>query len=728
MAKESSLERIVRTILHEYFPYERLRPGQEKIMEAVVSSVLQRRPLLINAETGVGKTVAVLTPLYYFAEERGFRIFYTTRTLSQSTQALLEFERISRKSRSKLSAMSFQGRLGLCPMVFLDKRFEENVDYDEFRAICEKLRDFTRKEEFRRIKEYEFVSKMFRSLEDLRLAERALYSTCPYYFGYLTTENNLNAIKPILSKVLYPDVVFEECLSRVICPYEVLKDFAKSATMIVLPYIYIFNPRIRQVFLRGVLEVFERDLEGFILVVDEAHNLPDYLRDLLSSRISLVTIKRAMKEVKDLIEVSKELSKYSKIEIMLDKDIHYLSLRHILKSLENTLIDCAEEYLHEESVEISLYTLLEKFYYYLFKDTLFKEDTMATSDDTLMCYTIEIIAYNLAEIGNIIREHLLKAGFRPRSYIGRIGDFLTGAFILKDDFATHFFLERIKNNIALRISNFNTQTLSEIIKTFYTSIHMSGTLKPFDSYKVDIGLENTIEIDIPVEFIRRNRLVFYYSKVTTKYDTFLKDPERIITSIKRALMSLIENVSANTIVLFPSYEWLDRIMDEDFLLFLEKTRYGRYFIESKDKSIRQIQKDIETFKKLKDLGCVFFGVFGGRLSEGVDFPHEELRILVLVGLPYPKPDALQKALYRYYEARYGSESAWYHAFEVPMIRKVLQAIGRLVRDEYDYGIAIILDSRAKRLKALIQPLLEKNTLTDLDEWLIRLKMKALRGL
>ena len=719
MTDMKSPEVLIRKIIQDYFPYANIRDGQDRIMSAVIDSVSQRRPLLINAETGVGKTVAVLTPLYYLAEREGHRILYTTRTLSQSTQALIEFERISKKCKGNLKAVSLQGRLGLCPMIFLDKRFEEGVKYDEFREICERLRESTRNDKFRRLDEYSFISERYRSLDDLKIAKRAVYTTCPFYFGYLTKKSSM--INSFLTKrVLYPDIVFEKCLSSTICPYEVLKDASKEATMIVLPYIYIFNPRVRQAFIRGILDLYEKDLEEFVLVVDEAHNLPDYLRDLLSSKISTVTIKRAQNELKNVIIGHKDLQKYAQLEILLENNVYYLSLSYVLKSLENALIDSLEESPEEDSVEISLNSFLRSFFYHLTKDSFSEHNRGTLSDDSLMYDVITYIAYTLSEIGNIIREYLLKIGMRPRSYIGRIGDFLIESLALERDPATHFFLEKHNNIISLRMNNFNIQILSEILKNFHTSIHMSGTLKPFDSYAINLGIENAIELDVPADFIRRNRIVFYYPKVTTKYENFIRNSEEIIERLKRSLMSILSNLNANTIVLFPSYEWMTRVLDEEFLTFLDKNLYGKYFIESKDTPVRQIQKNLAAFKSLKDVGAVFFGVFGGRISEGVDFPHEELRSLVIVGLPYPKPDAPQKALYNYYKARYGEENAWHLAFEVPMIRKVLQAIGRLVRDEKDYGIAIILDSRAKRLRKYIQPLLEKTTLTDINEWLMRL--------
>ena len=41
---------------------------------------------------------------------------------------------------------------------------------------------------------------------------------------------------------------------------------------------------------------------------------------------------------------------------------------------------------------------------------------------------------------------------------------------------------------------------------------------------------------------------------------------------------------------------------------------------------------------------------------------------------------------------------WEYTVEAPTARKLLQSIGRLIRDEGDRGVAVILDWRAKRFK------------------------------
>jgi len=109
---------------------------------------------------------------------------------------------------------------------------------------------------------------------------------------------------------------------------------------------------------------------------------------------------------------------------------------------------------------------------------------------------------------------------------------------------------------------------------------------------------------------------------------------------------------------------------------------------------------------------------GGRISEGMDFPAEELEIAVIVGIPYPKPTARQRGLQRYYDLKF--RKGWEYTVEAPTARKLLQSIGRLIRDENDKGVAVILDRRATRFKKYIGDLEEsKNLVEDIKRFMCK---------
>jgi DNA excision repair protein ERCC-2 len=109
-------------------------------------------------------------------------------------------------------------------------------------------------------------------------------------------------------------------------------------------------------------------------------------------------------------------------------------------------------------------------------------------------------------------------------------------------------------------------------------------------------------------------------------------------------------------------------------------------------------------------GAALFSVIGGRISEGMDFPAEQLEIAVIVGIPYPKPSARQRGLQRYYDVKF--RKGWEYTVEAPTSRKLLQSIGRLIRNENDRGVAVILDRRATRFKRYMKDLIESKNLVE----------------
>jgi len=78
-----------RAFYRSKFPYERIRPQQVKMMEKIFHSIKNRRNLIVEAPTGVGKTLSYLLPTIYFAE-RGKRTIILTETIDQQERILEE--------------------------------------------------------------------------------------------------------------------------------------------------------------------------------------------------------------------------------------------------------------------------------------------------------------------------------------------------------------------------------------------------------------------------------------------------------------------------------------------------------------------------------------------------------------------------------------------------------------------------------------------------------------
>ena len=87
------------------------------------------------------------------------------------------------------------------------------------------------------------------------------------------------------------------------------------------------------------------------------------------------------------------------------------------------------------------------------------------------------------------------------------------------------------------------------------------------------------------------------------------------------------------------------------------------------------------------------GVFGARLSEGVDYHSGALDAVVCIGIPNSPPSVLSKALKSYAEERFGRNLAWRYTVSQPAINSILQAMGRPIRSVADRALVLLLDRR-----------------------------------
>jgi Rad3-related DNA helicase len=211
------------------FPYAQLRPGQERIVAAVDTALSNRDHLLLEAPTGIGKTVAALYPALRYALAHGKRVFVlTAKTLQQDMAmkvlALLNGDEAFRSLRLRAKAkMCANGEV-----------------------ICHE--------------EY-----------------------CPYardYYGKLKTAGTvprLMAEHPTLE----PDEVYHRARADEVCPFEVSLDLAHQVQVVVCDYNYAFDPYV-------ALSEFgaDGDLGDTILVIDEIHNLVERGRGYYSPALS----------------------------------------------------------------------------------------------------------------------------------------------------------------------------------------------------------------------------------------------------------------------------------------------------------------------------------------------------------------------------------------------------------------------------------------------------------
>jgi DNA excision repair protein ERCC-2 len=285
--------------------------------------------------------------------------------------------------------------------------------------------------------------------------------------------------------------------------------------------------------------------------------------------------------------------------------------------------------------------------------------------------------------GEFVRDMKLKQNKLPRSYIRSLGEFLS--MWMGADGEYYIRVVNGGDNPSLELHCLDPSIAAAPLLDTFASIHMSGTIGNLRDYRTIIGLpEDTVLLQVPSDFPEENRKIVYVSDLTTKHDVISRDAG-MIASLCERIVEICNAVRRNTIVFFPSHALLSSALSLNLTSRIE----GEVLIEQKEMSQQELMLQIEKFKRSR--GAVFLSVMGGRISEGMDFPDESLEMVIIAGIPYPRPTAKQRALINYYDILY--RKGWDYAVRDPAIRRLLQASGRMIRSDRDRGIAIVLDKR-----------------------------------
>jgi DNA excision repair protein ERCC-2 len=222
------------------FPYPVLRRGQGEIVAAVETALAGSDHLLLEAPTGIGKTVAALYPALRYALSHGKRVFVLTAKTLQQDMAMKVLALLN--GDAAFHALRLRAKAKMCAN-------GEVICHEEY---CAFARDYYGK---------------------LKLA-----ATVP----------RLLADHPNLE----PDDVFHRAHADEVCPFEVSLDLAHQVQVVVCDYNYAFDPYV------GLSDFgAEADLSDTILVIDEVHNLVERGRGYYSPALSAAAAREAAETV-----------------------------------------------------------------------------------------------------------------------------------------------------------------------------------------------------------------------------------------------------------------------------------------------------------------------------------------------------------------------------------------------------------------------------------------------
>jgi len=582
----------------KYFPFPTARPGQKNFMKDISSALREEKNLVAYAPTGIGKTVATLTSMVSWCKAKEKKLLFLTSKHSQHHIAVETLSMIKKKM-SQLSVIDIIAKEKMCSI----KRTKG------MKLLCQ-------------------------------ADER--YDNCP-----LKGSNNHSLMEHFLSNILHVEELVKLAGEADICPYRAAVDAAMYADVIVCDYNYVFSEIAEVMIPRLGIE-----MEDMVLIIDEAHNLPDRIRENQSLKLTPKMIEKASKQCR---REDEQLG-------------YYISdVGQVLTDLDEALSDRID---NEGTVEITRKDLVGRLDY-LFASTLSGDNR----------YTTGIFIKELAAISDkfdiISKKNHIK-------------------FVLA--FMEAWMTEE-KGNLKL-YSNGSRSMLEiypmdtagycrSIFRNLSLSVLMSGTLFPGAMYAEILGMDltRTVIKHYPSPFPRENRLIVGLNIVTTLYN---KRNTHMFQAIANQIQEISRYTPGNIAVFFPSYQLLGEISAH-----LERCYVSKPTLVE-DRKMSKMQKR-EIFNELKVLkkegGSIMLAVQGGSLSEGVDYRNNLLDGICIVGLPLSPPTTKIIGLIKYYKGKFGKSKGYYYSYVYPAINKVLQASGRAIRSYSDRAFIVLMDHR-----------------------------------
>lgn len=467
------------------------------------------------------------------------------------------------------------------------------------------------------------------------IARDAMCVDHPYHPSTGGRSRVISVAKALLTQVLHVQEVIDLARRFNVCPYETSMEAARRADVLVCDYNYLFSHQ------RGhILRSLGVGLEEIVVVVDEAHNLPSRSRESLSTRMSA--------EGLELMAMKLGSGKAAR---------YMASMAHILKR-ESRVIG-GESKVPDD-----------------FLDRLLSR-----------CLPSPGIRYPSKKLASTLERSELDLPPVQRPLINDVIQ------VLKRWRATdrlRIFSPLDGGSLSL-VSLDSRPATREVFRRVHAALLMSGTLHPGEMYIDLLGLppgRSLIRSYMP-DFPTENRLLLASKELSSSYR---RRPESY-EAYAREIYTLCSSIPGNVAAFFPSYEMARQIGN-----LLRRLGPPKSLLWERRDQTKAEKEDLLKALEMegKDGGRLLMAVQGGSLSEGIDYPGNLLRGVIVVGLALNPPQLEVEALRSFYSRRFGRVKAYEYAYLYPALNRLVQCAGRCIRGPEDVAAVVVLDNRLQR--------------------------------
>ena len=476
-----------------------------------------------------------------------------------------------------------------------------------------------------------------------------------------------------------------------VCAWQTCRSAVKDCDILVCDYNHVFAEQVRE----NSLPSMGISLQNSIIIVDEAHNLPDRIRMSMERVITPIIVRNAAMELEEFMgsieNIAMRNSASSNPTQLLD-DINWafeviklfrFKMANYFRNLHEKINEDEELLINIDDFARLIHSACDDY------EGISGQMKLDSSEDftaktptqnrlerlvqTLSQVSVEVeededssepdahrIAYILESIIRFGNTSALCMVFSPKGKEGKITTHLLDPGVLS----------------------------GPLFARTAGSILMSGTLYPPAMYADILALPKnlTTKTSYVSPFAGERRPVLIARDVTTKYT---ERSENMWNKMRTHIQALIDGSEGHVAVFSPSYRLMEEILGEVFFQGVTKV------VESRDWSKDDIDRVVSKLKNERKNGnrVLLCGVFGARLSEGIDYDDGVLGSVVCIGIPNPPPSVLSNSLKEYISDKFGRQNAWRYTVTQPAINSILQAMGRPIRSIEDRALILLLDNR-----------------------------------
>ena len=609
------------------------RPQQQEMAVAVSTALCQSAPLVVEAGTGVGKSLAYLAPAVSFAVQNNRKAVISTHTINLQEQLIdKDLPLLAKVIDCGFRAVLMKGRANyLCParlkrvLAEADDLFE-GEDIDELEMIsdwAEQTRDG--------------------SLSDLGFEPRN------HVWDQVCSESHVCTPK--------------SCGHDAGCFYQSVRKEVVDADVVVLNHTLLFT-------LMAVMDESDSAGEGFVfpddfLVIDEAHTLENIAARQLGLRVSQAGI------LYNLRRLYNRKNKRGLFQVVRHPE-GVQCVATLAESVEDFFLSL------ESACEFSQWggecRVREKG---LIEDTLAEQFISLEAE-------VKVVADGLDN--EATRSEFLELGRRVSAARNTIESFLN-----QSEEGHVYWVERGRGASAgLSMNSAPSNVAPSLQEMFFckgkSCVVTSATLSVGENrealgyFRQRVGASGALPLQIGSPFN-------YAEQMKIFLPGSMPDPSA--AGYEDALVKwvgyFIDQSEGRAFVLFTSYRLMNSVAEkmEDFF----DERAYRLLVQG-----RKIPRHMMLREFREDVSSVLFGT--DSFWAGVDVPGEALSNVIVTRLPFAVPDHPLTA--SRLEAIEQSGGNPFLEYSVPAaILKLRQGVGRLIRSTGDRGIVVLLDNRVR---------------------------------